>query len=152
MRSKSFISRQGWMSAPSLFRRAPLYRFQSSSSGYQFSWHESAEVGRSTCKHHSRNTKDSSTQKKLLSSSNWPGFEDAARSHHNVTTRSSLGLFSLQSHDKQWSVRNKRWTNATAWSMKTRDIKVHWASAKSVKASQYRGVDHCCQGLYSYPF
>lgn len=130
-----------------LLRNSSLGRFQSPSSGYQFSWHESAEVGGSTCKHHSRITKDSSTQKKLLSSSNWPGFEEAARSHRNVTTRSSLVLFYLQSHDKQWSVKKERWINATAWSMKASVIKVHWASAKSGKASQCHGDAHCCAGF-----
>jgi len=129
-----------------LLRNSSLGRFQSSSSGYQFSWHESAEVGRATCKHYSRITKDSSTQKKLLSSSNWPGFQEAARSHRIVSTRSSLLLFSLHSHDKQWSVRKERWNNATAWSMKTRVIKVHWASAKSIKASQCHGVSTVVQG------
>jgi len=97
-----------------LLTNSSLGQFQSSSWGYQFSVRESPEVGRSTCKHYSGTTMDISTQKKLTSSSNWPGFEEAARSHRNVTKRSSLVLFSLQSHDKQWSVKMERWINATA--------------------------------------
>ena len=75
---------------------------------------------------------------------------EAARSLRN-TTRRSLVCFSLQSHDKGWSTKKARRTNATASSRKT---SVSKAQQRPAKSSRQPLLEHCqlSSGLYLCPF
>ena len=88
-----------------LFRKSSLGQFQSSMSRYQqLSSQESTEVSHSTASWFRLDWS--------RGSANQPESLEAARSLWNIPS-SSLVCFSLWSHDKRWSVKKARWTNAT---------------------------------------